>query len=145
MNNAMVLMLIIQFSISFTHDYHADEILGKWESDKHDVIIDISKLNNQYFGKVVWFYCEPNGLKMPEFTDTNNPNQNLRNRKWLGMEVLTNLVYKGDNKYDNGEIYDANSGHTYSSAITLTTKNTLTVRGYWGIQLFGRSINFVKI
>lgn len=45
----------------------------------------------------------------------------------------------GDGRWSVGQIYDPNSGKTYSCKLKLIDRNTLYVRGYIGISLIGRT------
>ena len=47
--------------------------------------------------------------------------------------------YKGDNKWTGGTIYDPNNGKTYKGNITKIDTDTLKLRGYIGVSLFGRN------
>lgn len=123
----------------------SDKIIGKWLSEESDLKVEMYKKNNVYFGKVIWFACIPETPNMEDFKDTENPNPKLRNRKWLGMEVVENLLYNGKHTWGNGTIYDPNSGRTYSAVVRLKDSNTLIVRGYWGIELFGKNLEFHRV
>ena len=67
----------------------------------------------------------------------------MQNRDLLGLEFLTKFEYD-DGVYDGGEIYDPETGKTYSCKMSLDG-NTLKVRGYIGISLFGRTEYFERI
>ncbi|WP_435357309.1 DUF2147 domain-containing protein [Emticicia sp. SJ17W-69] len=123
----------------------SDKIIGKWLSEEHDLKVEMYKKNNFYFGKVIWFACIPETPNMEDFKDTENPNPKLRSRKWLGLEVVENLIYNGKSTWENGTIYDPNSGRTYSAVVRLKDPNTLIVRGYWGIELFGKNLEFHRV
>ena len=82
---------------------------------------------------------------MTDFCDKKNPNQSLRRRPWLGMNVLEGLQFKKKNEWNNGKIYDPNSGHTYSSVCHLEGDNTLKVRGYWLYEWMSKSLTFYRV
>jgi uncharacterized protein (DUF2147 family) len=124
---------------------YADKIIGTWLSADKDLKVEIFNRNGHYFGKVVWFACLPTTPNMDDFKDTENPDPKLRTRKWLGMEVVENLTYNKESSWENGTIYDPNSGRKYSSVVRLKDNNTLVVRGYWGIELFGKSLDFKRV
>ena len=107
----------------------ADKIIGIYWSPKKDAKIEIFKKGDKYFGKSVWSSTRRKDLK--------NPDESLKKRDLLGVELLTNFTY-GDNTYNNGKIYDPNSGKTYDCKISFNGIN-LKVRGYVGISLFGRT------
>ncbi|MBO0934324.1 DUF2147 domain-containing protein [Fibrella aquatilis] len=113
----------------------ADKILGQYLSPKKDGKIEVYKVGETYFGKVV---SGNNPRK-----DVNNPNPALRTRDLLGMVFLTNFTYK-DGEYSNGEIYDPENGKTYSCKMWLD-KGNLKVRGYIGLSILGRTETFTKI
>ena len=56
-----------------------------------------------------------------------------------GLENLRDFVFKGENKWAEGRIYDPKSGSDYSCEMKLIDENTLEVRGYIGVSLFGRT------
>jgi uncharacterized protein (DUF2147 family) len=112
-----------------------DAIIGLYWSPKKDAKIEIYARGQQYFGRFVW---ASNPRK-----DINNPKKGLQNRDILGLELLTAFKYD-DGVYDDGEIYDPETGKTYSCKMTLEGK-TLKVRGYVGISLFGRTEYFERI
>jgi uncharacterized protein (DUF2147 family) len=57
----------------------------------------------------------------------------------VGMKIINGLTHTGLG-YSGGEIVDPESGNVYRAKMTLSSDgNTLEVRGYIGISLFGRS------
>ena len=71
------------------------------------------------------------------------PNPALRERDVLGVELFTNFIFK-DGTYEDGKIYDPESGKTYDCKMSFSGKS-LKVRGYIGITLFGRTEMFERI
>ena len=57
----------------------------------------------------------------------------------IGLVILTGFKFNGDDGWKGGDIYDPESSKTYSSGIYLKDKNTLKLRGFIGISLFGRT------
>lgn len=113
----------------------ADKIIGLYWSPQKDARIEIYKKGITYFGKTVW-------AAIPR-KDTQNPNQQLRQRNLLGLDILTNFTYE-DGGYKDGKVYDPNNGKTYSCKMTLDGVN-LKVKGYIGISLLGRTELFERI
>lgn len=149
MNIFKTILLISFITFSFVNQGKtidtSDKIVGFWLSENKDLKVEIFKKNNQYFGKVVWFACLPETPNMSDFKDSENPDPKLRNRPWLGMEVVENLKFNGKDAWEDGKIYDPNSGRTYSSVVRLKNMNTLIVRGYWGIEFFGKNLEFHRV
>ncbi|NJN35076.1 MAG: DUF2147 domain-containing protein [Saprospiraceae bacterium] len=129
-------------SVSYAQD-KSDKILGVWKSSANDMSVEVYKEGELYKAKVVWFACE-SGYKMSDFFDKKNPKYALRNRPWLGMNVLDNLEYKKVNEWHNGKIYDPNTGRTFSSICRLENDNTLRVRGYWLYEWMGKDLTFFR-
>lgn len=131
--NCVVLCVMSLFVFAQTND--ADKIVGIYWSPKKDAKIEIFKRGGKYFGKFIW-------SSTPR-KDTKNPNEALRSRSLLGVEFLTGFSYQ-DGSYTGGEIYDPESGKTYSCKITFQG-TSLKVRGYVGLSLFGRTEIFEKV
>jgi uncharacterized protein (DUF2147 family) len=113
----------------------ADNILGVYWTPKKDGKIEIYKSGDKYHGKIVW---ATNPRK-----DTKNPDKTLQQRSLVGATILTDFEYK-NGKYDDGEIYDPESGKTYSCVMRLNG-NKLNIKGYIGITLFGRTETFERV
>ena len=117
---------------------HADDIIGFWlTAGKEPAKIQIYKSGAKYFGKIVWLKNPSDNGKLK--VDNNNPDQKRRSRPIVGLVILTNFKFDGDDEWDDGDIYDPESGKNYSCYIFLKDSNTLKVRGYVGISLFGRT------
>ncbi len=76
--------------------------------------------------------------------DMNNPDQALQTRPELGLELLKDFTFDGDDVYEDGTIYDPKSGKTYSCKMTING-NSLKIRGYVGISLFGRTEVWTRV
>jgi uncharacterized protein (DUF2147 family) len=116
----------------------ADDIIGVWLTPgKEPAKIQIYKSGEKYNGKIVWLkYSEVNGKPR---VDNNNPNRDKRNQLIIGLIILTGFRFDSDAEWESGKIYDPESGKTYSCYLSLKDKNTLKVRGYLGVSLFGRT------
>ncbi|WEK18131.1 MAG: DUF2147 domain-containing protein [Candidatus Pedobacter colombiensis] len=114
-----------------------DAIVGTWINPLGEGHIEITKKGDKYFGKIVWLK-DPKGEKGETKTDVKNPDENLRSKPIIGLEILKNFVYE-DGKWTGGTIYDPKSGKTYKSNIALKGNDELHLRGYIGISLIGRT------
>ena len=111
---------------------NGDTILGEWISENKDGKIVIFKQADRYYGKITWG-------KTPGRKDTNNPDSRLRNRELVGSVILKEFVYKGGS-WENGTIYDPNSGKTYDCILKVKDNNQkLDIRGFVGMAMFGRT------
>ncbi|WP_242434513.1 DUF2147 domain-containing protein [Hymenobacter amundsenii] len=77
--------------------------------------------------------------------DTQNPNPKLRSRPRLGMVFMQGFEYDEDNKWDDGKIYDPETGKTYSCYIKMENANTMEVKGYIGFSLIGKSQTWTRV
>ncbi|MGZ8557057.1 MAG: DUF2147 domain-containing protein [Chitinophagaceae bacterium] len=113
----------------------ADQIEGLWFNEKKDAKIQVYKdTDGKFYGKIVW-------LKEPKL-DEKNPKSNLKSRPIIGLVILKGCEKDGKT-YDDGTIYDPENGKTYDCTIT-NKGNTLALRGYIGISLFGRTTEWER-
>jgi uncharacterized protein (DUF2147 family) len=127
------------FSGNLFAQANPDAILGIWFNEEKDAKIKVYKENSRFYGKIVW---HKTGDDISSF-DENNPDQELKKRKKLGLIILTDFAFD-DGQWEDGDIYDPKNGKTYSCVIKLQKDGSLHVRGYIGISLFGRTVNWSK-
>jgi uncharacterized protein (DUF2147 family) len=125
----------IQLSIAQTE---SDMIIGVWETGSGKARIKIDRVGDKFNGRIVWLR-EPKDENGNPKVDKNNPDETLRKKPLLGYNMLQGFIYSGEKVWEKGTIYDPESGSTYSCTITMTDENTLDVRGYIGVSLFGRT------
>jgi uncharacterized protein (DUF2147 family) len=135
---AFTLFLSVLFFTTSVFAQKADDILGVWKNGEGTGMVQIYKKGEKYFGKIVWLQV-PNDTNGKPRTDINNPEEKLRKTPLVGLENLRDFSYVGTNKWEEGRIYDPKNGNDYSCEIKLVDKNTLEVRGYIGVSLFGRT------
>lgn len=123
---------------AYAVDKHADDVIGVWKTGSGKGMVRIYKEGNKYYGKIVWLK-EPNDETGKPKVDKNNSDESLRNRPLLGLVNLRDFVYKGNKVWENGRIYDPENGNDYSCEMKMTDENTLEVRGFIGVSLFGRT------
>ena len=117
---------------------HAQSVLGEWYTEEEKAKVEVYECESGYCGKIVWL-SEPNHPDGRPKLDGENPDKSLRDRKITGINILSGLQYDGDGEWDDGTIYDPESGKTYSCYMELEDDNTLEVRGFIGVSLIGRS------
>ena len=121
MRKIFALMMLVLFSVAA----NAQNILGKWKTEKGDANVEIYQQGEKVNGKIIWLE------KGPDTKDTHNPNAKLRERKLTGVNILSDLTKKGD-KWEGGKIYDPKSGKTYKCSMWMEG-DKLKVRGHLGI------------
>lgn len=133
---ALLLACLSIFGQGFTINLaSSNEIIGFYWSPKKDAKIEIYLKDGYYFGKFVWAATPRKDIK--------NPDKSLQNRDIVGLEFLSKFTFE-DGVYNGGEIYDPETGKTYSCKMSLDNTK-LKVRGYLGISLFGRTEYFERI
>lgn len=120
----------------------ADDILGVWASNLEKGHVEITREGDKYHGQIIW-------LKVPAYQDgtpkidKNNPDKTKRDQPLIGLTVLKDLVFVKDH-WDNGTIYDPESGKTYSCRITMK-EGKLDLRGYIGVSQIGRTQTWTRV
>ena len=120
-----------------------DSILGTWLNQEGTAHVLITKSGTNYTGKIVWLK-EPVENGKPK-TDKNNPDVSRRATPLMGLVILKDFVFDGDDgEWTDGTIYDPKNGKTYSCTMTLED-GRLNVRGYIGISLIGRTAVWTRV
>jgi len=123
----------------------ADQICGKWETAENNLIIEVSRENNNFKAKVVWFRDGDPKL-MNSWTDRRNPDKSLRTRKIIGMSILRDMTYNPDtNSWENGIIYDSKHGREWNASAYISKSGMLEVKGYWHFKFIGRTLTFRRV
>lgn len=127
-----------------------DDILGVWNTKERDAKIEIYTCGIKYCGKIAWLKepSYPSGSKEgtpgTPMLDHNNPDPKLRKTPLIGLPILLDFVFAGNNSWKNGKIYNSETGKTYSGKLTLISPNQLNVRGFIGISLIGGTTTWMR-
>ncbi|HYM03366.1 MAG TPA: DUF2147 domain-containing protein [Stellaceae bacterium] len=120
------------------HGAEATSVAGLWLVEAKDAVVDIEPCGDKLCGTVVWLK-QPRRRDGSVRLDDKNPDAELRSRPVCGLELMNGFKSAGPNERKDGHIYSADEGATYSAKMALTDPNTLKVRGFIGISLFGKS------
>jgi uncharacterized protein (DUF2147 family) len=143
MKNVLFIGLLIIFSLVAFAAFSPDDIVGIWKDGKGKGHVQIYKQNGKYYGKIIWLQKPKDESGKPK-VDKNNPNASLRNKPLLGLTMLKNFQYD-DGEWSGGHIYNPSDGKEYKAYMKLKDKNTLSVRGYVGISLLGKTDTWVRV
>ncbi len=132
------LLFLFMTAISFAQTAPSDAIVGVWETGTGKARVNITKSGNFFYGRIVWLKEPKNEQGNPK-VDKNNPDESKRVAPLLGLKMLSGFEFKGDNLWEDGTIYDPESGSTYNCKINLEDANTMNIRGFIGISAFGRT------
>ena len=141
-------LLITPFTPLQAQSVKANDILGVWLTQDKDSHVEIYKVGNKFFGKIVWLQDPIDSITGKPKLDDKNENPSLRNRPVMGLKLLKNFVFDGDNEWKNGTIYDPKKGKTYSCYIKFpneNNKNRIKIRGYIGFSLLGRTVYWTRV
>ena len=127
-----------------------DDILGVWNNEENDARIEIVKCGERYCGDIVW-------LKEPDYPagsiegtpgtpriDHHNPDLALRKTPIIGLRIVHDFMYAGDDQWKGGTVYDPKNGKTYSGKITLVSPTSLKLRGFIGFSFIGRTTTWTR-
>ena len=122
---------------AWAQDTPGDAVLGQWLTEGDKAVVEIFGCDDRYCGKIVWLKA-PTNPDGSDVLDTENPDPSKRNRTVLGLNLVWGFRYDERQGWVDGSIYDPDNGKTYSCKMSLEG-DTLKVRGYVGISLFGRT------
>ena len=121
-----------------------DGIEGVWLNEDGDGWIELRITDGELKGVIAGSPDDPDRLRPPRL-DIENPDSALRGRPLFGLEILYGFQQEAENRWGGGRVYDPNNGKTYRGVITLVDGNTLRLRGYIGLSLFGRSERWTRL
>ncbi len=104
------------------------DVRGVWLVQSGNAHVKIDDCGDKLCGSIVWLK-EPLDENGKEKLDKENEDEALRTRKIMGLPMLKDFVADGENAWDDGSIYNAEDGKTYSSEMQLKDANTLEVKG----------------
>ena len=130
-------VLLLVFFVTNAFGENSDAVLGTWYNEEKTSGIEIFRCADSYCGRVVWLK-NPLDAQGKEKADSKNPDESLRGRKLMGLQILSGFRYAGDETWEAGKIYDPKNGKTYSCKMRFEGEN-LKIRGFIGISLFGRT------
>lgn len=120
--------------------------VGVWKniddvSGKSRALIRITETNGTLRGTVVKVFPGPDEDQNPK---CGNCEGALKDAPIVGLRILSGLKKDGD-EYTGGEILDPENGEVYSSNVHLIDGGRkLSVRGYIGVSLLGRSQTWIR-
>lgn len=117
---------------------HASGAEGYWLTENKRAVIHLKSCDNSLCGNIYWII--EGGMQY----DSKNPDPRAKDKPMCGLQLLKGFKKKGDN-WKNGKIYKADEGKIYDANITVKNPTTLTLRGYIGMPLFGKSQTWTRV
>lgn len=119
------------------------QIEGKWktiddETKQPKSVVEIyKKSDGKYYGKITQLLIKPANPNCVACKD------DRKGKPLTGLEIIRGLKKEG-NEFTGGTITDPKTGKTYKCTIT-KSGDQLSVRGYVGISLMGRTQTWQKV
>ena len=110
----------------------AEKIVGIWFTDDKTSKIQIYKNESQYFGKIIWMASKES-------------REDLKVKPKIGYQIFRKFTFEGKNVWSGGQVSDPRSGMTVSGKMTLKDENTLSVRGFLGTPIFGKTVVLSRV
>jgi uncharacterized protein (DUF2147 family) len=142
---AALIALLIAVTPAIGQKITADMILGKWLNEDKDAHIEITKDAGKYFGKIVWLRDPIDTLTGKPKIDDKNSDKALQSRPVLGLEILKDFTFDGEDEWSEGTIYDPKNGKTYDCYMEIGVTGILKIRGYIGISWIGRTTYWTRV
>jgi uncharacterized protein (DUF2147 family) len=143
---SIVFVLFLVFSALIQAALPSPE--GRWttiddKTGKPKSTIKLSVSGGTLNGSIVKIYKE--NVSNPNETTCTKCTGALQNKPLIGLMIVQGLRQNADGSWSGGQITDPESGKTYKCSITPSADGkTLSVRGYVGVSLLGRSQTWVK-
>ncbi|MDD3289232.1 MAG: DUF2147 domain-containing protein [Alphaproteobacteria bacterium] len=129
------------FDTSIKTDRDLNAIYGLWQTADRDGVIELLPCNNRICGSFFWVE-EDGDEDIPR--DSKNPDPDKRDHPLCGMQFMGGFTPNGHGQFESGWIYSPNHGQTFSASMNLIDENTLVLRGYFLIPLFGESQTWTR-
>jgi uncharacterized protein (DUF2147 family) len=123
-----VIISLCLFSFRNVNTEESEKIIGFWFTENNSSKIQIYKADDKYFGKIVW--VAPNGTEK----------EDLKVKPTVGYQIFRKFTFESKNLWSGGQVSDPRSGMTVSGKMTLKDDKTLSVRGYLGAPMFGKTV-----
>jgi len=141
---ALVLLIGLFTFTSLNSIDSADAIIGVWANGTGKGHIQIYKLSNRYFGKIVWLKDAVDPTTGKAKVDRKNTDPAKQNKPLIGLVMLKDFKYH-DGEWQDGRIYNPSDGKEYKAYMKLKDNRTLTVRGYVGFSLLGKTDTWTRV
>lgn len=141
-------LLLFPFTALNAQEVKADDILGVWLNEDKDAHVNIYMEDGKYYGKIVWLLNPIDEETGKPKLDDENEDESLRNRPVMGLMLLRDFEFDGDDEWEDGRIYDPKNGKDYSCYMKFEDENdmnTLKVRGFIGFSLLGRTTYWTRV
>ena len=145
MKKTLLLVFALVLGVTGLASAQSMSPLGIWTNSEKKATFEIYKCGDKLCGKIASLTVPNDPATSKPKTDTQNPDPKMRSRPRLGMVFMQGFVYDDDNKWDDGKIYDPETGKTYSCYMQMESANSMEVKGYIGFSLIGKSQSWTRV
>ena len=134
----------IYLFLIFTQLSYCQNIIGKWKTiddstGKEKSRVEIYEKSGKYFGKITQLYDVASQNKKCDKCEGENKNKPI-----IGLVIIKNMIKDGV-VFSGGTITDPSNGKVYSCKFENIKNDKITVRGFIGFSLFGRSQTWIRL
>jgi uncharacterized protein (DUF2147 family) len=140
-----LIALLVAIVPAMAQKYPADRILGKWLNEDKDAHVDVYKEAGKYFGKIIWLKEPIDTLTGKPKLDDENSDETLQTMPVMGLVILKDFIFDGEDEWEDGTIYDPKNGKTYDCYIEFDETGILKIRGYIGFSWIGRNTYWTRV
>ena len=98
-----IITLLLSFLLLQTVSFaQSDAIVGEWYTQDKKAVVTIFIDGETVSGKTTWMK-EPFDEKGNPKLDKLNPDEELRGRERLGLKIMQDFTYKGNNTWEDGK------------------------------------------
>lgn len=123
------------------------DVRGLWFDhripEKRKVAVWIEDCDGLLCGDIYWLKKPLSPGGRPK-RDRHNPDTRLRDRPLCGLRILSGFRRTTEGTWSAGQIYNPSDGRTFSSTMTFESDGGLRIRGYFGVSLFGTTVEWVR-
>lgn len=106
----------------------SDPVEGVWLTESGGAHVEIAPCEDSMCGTIIWLK-EPNREDGTPKRDINNPDEANHDNPIIGLQMIRGFEKDAPGVWEDGEIYDPESGKTYDSNMLSKDANTLEVEG----------------
>jgi len=145
--SALLVGLALMSPASFAQTTQTEPIVGNWKTidDKTNQaksIIRIELVDQKLQGTVVKIFTAPGDRPDPVCEQCKD---HRKDKPVIGMTIMSGLKRTSSTLWEGGEILDPNNGSIYKVKLNLDAEaKVLSVRGYVGVPMIGRSQTWIR-
>ncbi len=141
MKKLFLLFMVLGITPALAESKAVFDPTGLWLTQNKRAVIAIKSCGDALCGNIHWII--EGGMQ----SDTKNPEESLRGQPICGLQIVQGLTQtrSDSNNYEGGHIYKADEGDIYNASLKMKAQDVLTVRGYIGVSLFGKSQKWTRV